>query len=110
MLLPLCFIPRLFLQGSSSATRTLAGASVGAGALTAHGQTAFVTQTAVSSQIDKALDRQLNFAAKIAFNGKFTDLFANALELGVVEVFDFLGQRHTGGFADTAGARSTDAK
>src|SRR5690606_41628963 len=91
-------------RSSSSATRTLAGAGVGASPLTTHGQAAAVTHAAIGSQIDQTLDRELHFTAQVAFDCEAADLFANALEFGVGEVFHFLGIFDTGGFADFASA------
>src|SRR5690606_39652730 len=68
-------VPRLFLQGRSSTTRSLAGAGVGASALAAHGQTALVTHAAVRAQVDQALDRQLHFAAQVTFDREHAHVF-----------------------------------
>src|SRR5690606_35121103 len=100
----------LFLQGSSSAMRALAGARVGAGPLTTHGQAAAVTHAAIGSQIDQTLDRQLHFTAQVAFDREGADLFANAFQFGVGEVFHSLGVFDTRGFADLASARTTDSE
>src|SRR5690606_34570554 len=83
--------PRLFLQGCGCATRSLAGAGVGASALTSDRQAALVTHAAISSQVDQALDRKLHFATQIAFDGEHVDVFANTLELSVRQVFYFFG-------------------
>src|SRR5690606_39537135 len=83
--------PRLFLQGSRCTTRTLAGARIGARALTADRQATLVTHAAVGSQVDQTLDRKLHFATQIAFDGEHADVFTDALELGVGQIFHFLG-------------------
>src|SRR3546814_8244431 len=72
-------IPRLFLQGSSSATRPFTGAGVGTRTLTAYRQTTLVAHASISSQIDQTLDRQLYFATQITFNREHTNVFADAL-------------------------------
>src|SRR3546814_17724388 len=87
-------IPRLFLQGSSSATRPFTGAGVGTGALTTYRQATLVAHAPVSSQVDQAFDRQLYFATQITFYREHTNVLADTLEFGVGQIFHFLGQLH----------------
>src|SRR5690606_29728417 len=103
-------IPRLFLQGSSSATRPFTGAGVGTGALTAYRQATLVAHAPVGSQIDQALDRQLYFATQIAFNREHADVFADTLEFGVGQILHLLGKLDARSFADLAGAGTTNTK
>src|SRR5690606_32119543 len=102
--------PRLFLQGSRSTTRALAGACVGTGALTAHRQTALVAEAPIRSQIDQTLDRQLYFTTQITFDREHTNVFADTLEFSVRQIFYFLCVFNTGGFANFASTRATDTK
>src|SRR3546814_20430608 len=83
-------IPWLFLQGRGCTTRPLAGTRIGAGTLAAHGQTTLMAHAPISSQIDQALDRELHFATQIAFDGKYADVSANALELGIGQILHLL--------------------
>src|SRR5690606_8864159 len=102
--------PRLFLQGCSGTTRTLTGTGVGASALTTHGQTMTVAHAAVGSQIDQALDRKLYFTTQVAFDRKFTDLLADALQLAIGKVLHLLVVFDAGCFANLASARTTNTK
>lgn len=57
-------MPGFFFAGDG-ATRALAGTRVGAGALTADGQTATVTQTLVGADLDLAADVGLDLATEV---------------------------------------------
>src|SRR5690606_22057578 len=103
-------VPRLFLQGRSSTTRALTGPGVGASALAAHGQTALVTHTAVGSQVDQTLDRELYFTTQVAFNREQTNMFADAFQFSVVQILDLFVKGYVCRFADFASARTTNAK
>src|SRR3546814_19113708 len=85
-------IPRLFLQGSSSATLPFTGAGVGTGALTTYRQDTLVAHAPVSSQVDQAFDRQLYFATQIPFYRENPNVFADPLEFGVGQIFHFIGK------------------
>src|SRR5690606_15517745 len=85
-------IPRLFLQGSSSATRPFTGAGVGTGTLTTYRQATLVAHAPIGSQIDQALDRQLYFATQITFDREHADVLADALKFGVSQIFHLLGK------------------
>src|SRR5690606_22167191 len=95
---------RLLLQCHASATRPLAGARVGAGALAARGQAAAMTHPAVAAEVHQSLDRHGHFAPQVALDGELADAVAQALELGVAEVPDLLVERNPRRFADRAGA------
>src|SRR4051812_44016212 len=69
----------LFLLAGDRLGRTLARARVGMGALTAHRQSAAMTQAAVAAEIHQTLDVHAGLATQIAFNhvvavDHFTDL------------------------------------
>ena len=67
--------------------RTLAGASVGAGTLTAHRKVPAVTETAVATEIHQALDALLHFAARVAFDlDRSFDGVADRLDVGFREL------------------------
>src|SRR3546814_17463103 len=100
-------MPRLFLQGSSSATRPFTGAGVGTGALTTYRQATLVAHAPVSSQVDQAFDRQLYFATQITFYRAHTNVFADTLEFGVGQIFHFLGKLDARSFANLARAGAT---
>src|SRR5690606_31709330 len=93
-------IPRLFLQGSSSATRPFTGAGVGTRTLAAYRQATLVAHAPISSQIDQALDRQLYFTTQITFDREHANVFADTLEFGVGQILDLLGELDTRAFAD----------
>src|SRR5690606_3223461 len=103
-------IPRLFLQGSSSATRPFTGAGVGTGALTTYRQATLMAHAPVCSQIDQAFDRQLYFATQITFYREHANVFADTLEFGVSQIFHFLGKFDARSFANLAGAGTTNTK
>src|SRR5690606_11960101 len=103
-------IPRLFLQGSSSATRSFTGAGVATGALTTYRQATLVAHAPVSSQADQTFDRQLYFATHIIFNREHSNVFADTLEFGVSQIFHFLGEFDTRCFANLASAGATNTK
>jgi hypothetical protein len=78
----------LLFEGLRCATRALAGAGVGAGALAAHGQTTAMAETTVTADVHQTLDVHGGFAAQVAFDGVTGNRVADALEVAVVEVFD----------------------
>src|SRR5690606_6712485 len=69
----------LFLQRLRCLARTLAGAGVGAGTLTANRQALAMTQTAIAAEVHQALDAHRYFTAQIAFDDELahfvTELF-----------------------------------
>src|SRR5690606_2111142 len=98
-------VPRLFLQGRSSTTRALAGASVGASALAAHGQAALVAHAAVGSQVDQTLDRELHFTTQVTLDREHTNVFADAFQFSVAQILDLFVKRDVSRFANLASAR-----
>jgi hypothetical protein len=52
----------------------------------------------------------LNLATQIAFDGEHANVFTDALEFSVGQVFDLLGRFDASRFADLAGAGAADAK
>src|SRR5580704_18943404 len=62
------FRRRLLLIGDRALARALAGARVGVGALSADGQVAAVTVSAIGTDFDEPLDVHRNFLAQIAFH------------------------------------------
>src|SRR5690606_25597463 len=105
-----CSFLRLFLQGRCGATRALAGTRVGAGALAAHRQAALVAHATVRAQVDQTLDRQLHFAAQVAFDRVAVDLFTDLFQFLVGQILDLLRVLDAGRFADLAGAGAADAE
>ena len=71
-------------------------------------QASLVAKAPIRAEIDETLDRELNFAAQIAFYRKHIHVLTNALEFGVSEVFYFFVGRHPGRFADLAGTGAAD--
>src|SRR5690606_14845361 len=103
-------IPRLFLQGSSSAARPFTGAGVGTRTLAAYRQATLVAHASISSQVDQALNRQLYFATQITFNREHADVFADTLEFSVGQIFHFLGELDTRRFANFTSTGTTNTK
>src|SRR6185369_5947532 len=88
----------------------LAGAGVGARALSAHGQPLLVADSAVAPEIHEALDVHRRLAAKVPFDREFRNLLADLLHLRVGEVLDLRRVLHADRLADRAGARAADAE
>src|SRR3954452_23709363 len=67
---------RLLLIRHGAATRSLAGARVGVGALSPHRQAAAVPEPAIRAHLDVTLDIHRDFFAKVALDGAllFEDL------------------------------------
>src|SRR5690606_17295783 len=101
-------LSRLFLQCLSRSTRALAGAGVGAGALTAHRQTTTVTETAIATDVHQTLDVHSRFATQITLDRVLSDLIANLFELSIVQILDLLRIRNAASLTDLAGAGATD--
>src|SRR5690242_11366161 len=97
----------LFLDG---ATRALAGACVGAGALAARRQATAMTQTAIGTQIHQALDADADLAAQVAFHGELRHFAAQVLDLALGQRLDLRGRIDARRFADLARAGTADAE
>src|SRR5690606_15081339 len=102
-------LPSLLLQRCSALARTLAGACVGTGALTAHRQAAAVMHAAVAADVDPPLDVHRGLAAQVAFDRVLGDLVADFFLVAIGQILDLLRERDPAGHADLACARATDA-
>src|SRR6478752_3114393 len=92
------------------ATRTLAGTSVRARALTAHRQAATVTHAAIRAQIDQALDADADFAAQITLDRELCHFVAKFFDFGLGQRLD-LGRRvDASGKTKLLRPRAADAK
>lgn len=90
-------MPGFFLP-HDGATRALAGAGVGAGALTADGQTTTVAQTLVSADLDLAADVGLHLATEVTLGlDVVVDVLADRDELLLGEVPNTGVRVHAGG-------------
>src|SRR5664279_533354 len=69
--------------------RSLAGARVGARALTTHGQTLAMPQAAIAAEVHQPLDAHRHLAAQIAFDGVTANQLAQLVHLRVGQVLDF---------------------
>src|SRR6476659_1862674 len=74
--LPLLARRRRLAHARARLLRTLAGARVGARALTAHRQPAAMPDSAVAAQVHQPLDAHRHLAAEIAFDGELLHLLA----------------------------------
>ena len=99
----------LFLQGRGALARTLAGAGIGACALTAHRQTAAMAEASVAADVHQALDVHRGFATQVTFDGELRDLVANLFEIAVRKILDLLGVSDFASFTDLACAGATNA-
>src|SRR5690606_578259 len=69
--------------------RTFTGTCVGLGALAADRQATAMTQAAIATQIQQALDVHGDLATQVAFDGQLADLGAQQVELLLVQRADF---------------------
>src|SRR4030088_2822260 len=100
---PYSLFAKLFLLAGDRLGRALARARVGMGALTAHRQSAAMTQAAIATEIHQTLDVHAGLAAQIAFDhivavDHFTDLqhfliaeLRDAAIIGNLDLFHDLG-------------------
>src|SRR6185436_16234947 len=95
-------------SGTDGATRALAGAGVGAGALAANRQAALVAQSAVAAEVDQALDVHRGLATQVALDGELGDLGAQLVELALGERLDLGVGLDARGLADLQRARLAD--
>jgi hypothetical protein len=100
----------LFLQRRSSLTRAFASACVGARALTAHGQTAAMAETAIAANVHQSLDVHSRLTTQITLDCKLCDLVANFLQITIGQVFDLLGISNATCLTNFASASATDTK
>src|ERR1700733_274013 len=82
-------IANLLLLAGDRLGRTLARARVGMGALTAHRQTAAMTQAAVAAEIHQTLDVHPGLATQVAFDQIVAvDHFTNLKDFLIAELID----------------------
>jgi hypothetical protein len=86
----LCFRCRLLLLSDRAFARTLAGAGIRMGALSANRQIAAVTESAIRTDFDEPLDVHRNVFAQIAFDAAFAfDDLADAVDFVFRKVLNF---------------------
>ena len=68
-----------------------------------------MTHAAISAEVDQALDRELNFTTKIAFDGELRDRITNAFEFSIGKVLNLLRAGDAALFKNQAAARTADA-
>src|SRR5712691_12137558 len=90
--------------------RTLPRARVGAGTLAANRQSLAMTGAAIAAQVHQPLDIHRHLAAQVALDGESCHLLAQALHVGLRQVFDFRILIDLGCTVDRLRARATDAK
>src|SRR5688500_3955582 len=106
----LLLLARLLLAGDR-ALRTLAGAGVGPGALTAHGQALAVPDALVAADLNLAADIRLDLAAQVPFNLEVgLDVVAQLHDLFIGQVTSPLVGVDAGGGQKLDGSGATDAK
>jgi hypothetical protein len=69
-----------------------------------------MAETTVATNVHQTLDVHGGFAAQITLDGEKSDLLTQFLEIGVAQIFDFLGIGDTAGFANFACAGATDSE
>src|SRR6185503_7605182 len=107
---PLGLTRRFLLAGNGALTGTLAGTSVGVGALSANRQCAAMPVAAIALDIDEALDVHLDVFAKIALDITFVlDHLADAVYLFFVQVLDLFEGVYVCLLQDFERARIADA-
>jgi len=103
------FLVRLLLVGHGLAL-ALAGPAVGAGALSAHGQTAAVPLAAPAADVHQALDAELHFAAQRALHlHMLVDVLADAGLLLIGPVLHLGVGIHTALLEDVQRCAAADA-
>src|SRR6478752_10437798 len=99
------------LLAGHGALRALAGARVGLGALTAHGQTTTVTKTLVGADLDLAADVGLHLTAKVTLEAVVAlEEVTKRNELGLTEVLDAGVGVDAGGNQRLLGTGATDTE
>src|SRR3954451_18108991 len=100
---------RLLLAGNG-ALGTLAGASVGLGALTADREALAVTATLVAADLDLATDVGLDLTTEVTLDLEVAlDLVTELDQLFVTQLVDAQVRVHTGGLQHLLGASTADA-
>src|SRR5687768_2547667 len=91
----------LLLVGDRAAPRTLAGARIGVRALAAHRKIPAVPQSAVSADLDQALDVHGDCLAQVAFDlALLLDDLTDAIDLFFVKVPHFFAAFHASAVED----------
>src|SRR5205807_9022077 len=86
---PYSLFASLFLLAGNRLGRALARARIGVGTLTAHRQTAAMTQTAIAAEIHQTLDVDAGLATEIALDQIVAvDHFADLQDFLVAELAD----------------------
>src|SRR5574344_600364 len=99
----------LFLQGHGAFARALAGTCIGTSALTAHRQTATMTETTVATNVHQTLDVHGGFTTQIAFQSHAIELITDLFQIRIGQFLDFFRVINATRFANFAGCRATDA-
>src|SRR6185295_6052759 len=100
---------RLLLARHGAAARPLAGARVGLGALSAHGQAPAMTDAAIAADLHQPLDVLADLLAQVALHPALVlDHLAEAARLVLGQVLDLGDLRHLGLGADVARPRAAD--
>src|SRR5437763_8649160 len=101
----LCLGCGLLLVRDSTLARTLAGARVSVGALSANRQIAAVTRAAIRTDLDEALDVHGSVLAQVAFHVALRlDDLADAVDLVFIEVLNLLYGLNLGCFQNLGSA------
>src|SRR5258706_13361379 len=99
-----------FLKRHAGLARTLARTCIGARALTAHRQTLAMAHSAVATEVDQALDRQLNLPPQVSLDREARNRLANALEFAVGEFLDLLRIGNPDGVQDCPRAGASESE
>src|SRR5512139_3810405 len=88
------YSPNLLLLAGDRLGRPLARARIGVGALTAHRQTATMTQAAIAAEIHQTLDVDAGLATQVALDEEVAvDHFADLQDFLVAQLIDATVQR-----------------
>src|SRR5690606_37465056 len=102
------FFQSLLLQCRGALARTLAGAGIGAGALTAHRQAAAMTEAPVAADVHQTLDVHRRLTTQVTLDGELGDLVADLFQIGVSQFLDLLGIVDAACVADLASTGAPD--
>ena len=68
-----------------------------------------MAEATVRAQVNQTLDRELNFAAQVTFDGVLADGVADAFKFRIGQILDLLGMFDAAGIQNLHRARTTDA-
>jgi hypothetical protein len=85
-----------YLLSLDGATGSLAGTRIGPGTLSAQRQATTMTNTTEAAKIHQTFDVHGHFSAEVTLNHEFSNLGAKGLDLGFIQLPDFIVRLNTG--------------